>query len=389
MRRVQPTSDRVRAPAFLQRPAWPVAMADLEEYRSKRHKGKTPEPLARKRKRKRGAPIFVVQRHSARNLHYDFRLERDGVLLSWALPRGVPLRARERALAVHVEDHPLEYAGFEGDIPAGEYGGGWVEVWDKGTYEIERERPDGTLTVILHGDKLTGEWALVPAQARRPGAQLADRARRQGRRRRPGGDATSRCSPRPAKRIPSGAGWTFEIAWDGTRALAPMEGARARFEHTGGAKLDARTKALLGRMPRAIRTSECVLDGVICAFDEGVAYVVFDLLELETVSLLDTPVVATARADSRICSTITSARCGSRRPMTTERRCARRRARRASASSRSAWTRRIAREWSATTGDCSRRRYASTASTRRLSSGASRSRASRRRRGCGSRRSSG
>ena len=108
--------------------------------------------------------MFVVQRHSARALHYDFRLERDGVLLSWALPRGVPLRAGERSLAVHVEDHPLDYADFEGEIPAGEYGGGSVEVWDRGTYELQRERPDGTLTVILHGRKLQGEWALVPAR---------------------------------------------------------------------------------------------------------------------------------------------------------------------------------------------------------------------------------
>ena len=133
-------------------------MADLEEYRAKRRAGNTPEPLESSRKRKRGDPIFVVQRHSARRLHYDLRLERDGVLLSWALPRGVPLRAGERSLAVHVENHPLEYATFEGDIPAGQYGAGWVEVWDRGTYEIQRERPDGTLTVILHGDKLEGEW---------------------------------------------------------------------------------------------------------------------------------------------------------------------------------------------------------------------------------------
>ena len=83
-------------------------MPDLEEYRAKRNEGETPEPLKPKRKRKRGDPIFVVQRHSARRLHYDLRLERDGVLLSWALPRGVPLRGGERALAVHVEDHPLE-----------------------------------------------------------------------------------------------------------------------------------------------------------------------------------------------------------------------------------------------------------------------------------------
>ena len=92
---------------------------NLEEYRAKRNAGKTPEPLEARRKRKRGDPMFVVQRHSARRLHYDLRLERDGVLLSWALPRGVPLRGGERALAVHVEDHPLEYADVRGRHPGG------------------------------------------------------------------------------------------------------------------------------------------------------------------------------------------------------------------------------------------------------------------------------
>jgi DNA ligase D-like protein (predicted 3'-phosphoesterase) len=263
-------------------------MADLEEYRAKRHAGKTPEPLKGSRKRKSGAPIFVVQRHSARRLHYDLRLERDGVLLSWALPRGVPLRGGERSLAVHVEDHPLEYATFEGDIPAGQYGAGWVEVWDRGTYEIQRERPDGTLTVILRGGRLNGEWALVPA--RLDGEErnwLIVRAAKDG-----AVGPVREYAPmraREAKRMPSGPGWAFEIAWDGTRALAPMEGARARFEHGGGDAIDSRTKALLNRMPRAVRTSECVLDGVICAFPEGVAYVVFDVLELEGAALLDTP----------------------------------------------------------------------------------------------------
>ena len=96
--------------------------------------------------------------------------------------------------------------------------------------------------------------------------------------------------PRAASRIPTGDGWTFEIAWDGTRALAPMEGARARFEHDRGKKFDARVKDLLNRMPRAVRTSECVLDGVICSFEgEGEAYVVTDLLELEGTPLLDRP----------------------------------------------------------------------------------------------------
>ena len=171
-----------------------------------------------------------MQRHSARRLHYDLRLEREGVLLSWALPRGVPLRAGERSLAVHVEDHPLEYATFEGDIPAGQYGAGWVEVWDRGTYEIQRERPDDTLTVILHGDKLEGEWALVPA--RLDGEErnwLIVRAAKDS-----AIGPAQHYEPmrsREAKRVPGGSGWAFEIAWDGTRAVSPMEGARARFEH--------------------------------------------------------------------------------------------------------------------------------------------------------------
>src|SRR4026208_735581 len=109
------------------------------------------------------APIFVVQRHAARSLHYDFRLERDGVLLSWAVPKGVPLAVGERHLAVHVEDHPLDYGDFEGEIPAGQYGAGTVEIWDRGTYELVEEKKDGGLTVRLHGERLDGLWTLVPA----------------------------------------------------------------------------------------------------------------------------------------------------------------------------------------------------------------------------------
>jgi bifunctional non-homologous end joining protein LigD len=89
--------------------------------------------------------------------------------------------------------------------------------------------------------------------------------------------------------VPTGPEWAFEIAWDGVRALAPMEGARAHFQHDAGDELDERTRKLLGRMPRAVRTSDCVLDGVICSFDEGVAYVVIDLLDLEGESLIDLP----------------------------------------------------------------------------------------------------
>src|SRR5262245_32652350 len=118
----------------------------LDEYEKKRTRGKTPEPFAGKAKRGK-SPRFVVQRHDARRLHYDFRLERAGALASWAVPKGIPLRRGERHLAVHVEDHPLEYADFEGTIPAGEYGAGTVEIWDRGTYELVEEKKNGGLTV--------------------------------------------------------------------------------------------------------------------------------------------------------------------------------------------------------------------------------------------------
>ena len=109
-------------------------------------------------------PIFVVQRHDARRLHFDFRIERGGALQSWAVPKGIPLRKGQRHLAVHVEDHPLDYATFEGEIPAGEYGAGTVEIWDSGHYELVEEKRDGGLTVRLHGERLDGLWTLVPTR---------------------------------------------------------------------------------------------------------------------------------------------------------------------------------------------------------------------------------
>src|SRR5213075_2190198 len=118
-----------------------------------------------KGKKKAGKkPIFVVQRHDARRLHYDFRLELNGALASGAVPKGVPLEPGQRALAVHVEDHPVDYATFEGEIPKGNYGAGTVEIWDNGTFELVEEKKDGGLTVRLHGRRLEGTWTLVPAK---------------------------------------------------------------------------------------------------------------------------------------------------------------------------------------------------------------------------------
>src|SRR3954447_22066570 len=134
----------------------------LSEYRRKRDPKRTSEPF-KGTKRRGKLPIFVVQRHDARRLHYDFRLERDGALASWAVPKGVPLTTGGRALAVHVEDHPLSYATFEGEIPKGQYGAGQVEVWDKGVYELVDSKSNGQLWVKLFGERLEGVWSLIPA----------------------------------------------------------------------------------------------------------------------------------------------------------------------------------------------------------------------------------
>src|SRR5438445_4457318 len=115
-------------------------MAKLETYKRKRDPRKTPEPFGGKRGKQ---PIFVVQRHDARRLHYDFRLERNGALASWAVPKGVPLEPGQQHPAVHVEDHPLEYATLAGEIPKGQYGAGTVEIWDSGTYDLVEEKRDG------------------------------------------------------------------------------------------------------------------------------------------------------------------------------------------------------------------------------------------------------
>lgn len=147
----------------------------LEEYRKKRDFGRTPEPAGGLRPEPPGAGLlYVVQKHAARRLHYDFRLELDGVLLSWAVPKGPSLNPRDRRLAARVEDHPLEYGSFEGTIPQGEYGAGTVELWDRGTWEPEGDPhaglDKGDLKFTLHGEKLRGSWVLVRMKTR-PGRE--------------------------------------------------------------------------------------------------------------------------------------------------------------------------------------------------------------------------
>ena len=147
----------------------------LEEYRRKRKFSKTPEPPGRVGRGSGRNRIFVVQKHDATRLHYDFRLEMNGVLASWAVPKGPSLNPAVKRLAIRTEDHPIEYADFEGLIPEGQYGAGTVMVWDKGTYDPEDElSPEqqlarGEVKVVLHGKKLRGGLVLVY-----PGRRLAE-----------------------------------------------------------------------------------------------------------------------------------------------------------------------------------------------------------------------
>jgi bifunctional non-homologous end joining protein LigD len=275
---------------------------NLAEYRRKRRPDATPEPFGAAA-RDGDAPVFVVQRHSARRLHYDFRLERDGALASWAVPKGIPMAPGTRRLAVHVEDHPLDYAGFEGEIPAGQYGAGTVEIWDSGTYETVSEKSDGGLTVRLRGRRLRGTWALAPAGLDGdPKNWLIIRKREPD----PHAWPDERYPPMLARlgdAPPPGDAWAHEIKWDGYRTMARLRAGEPSLWSRNDQDLTERFAAVARRLERAIRTSECVLDGEVCALDpqgrprfgllqrsEGtLVYAVFDLLELEGEPVLERP----------------------------------------------------------------------------------------------------
>jgi bifunctional non-homologous end joining protein LigD len=286
-------------------------VAQLSEYRRKRDPKQTPEPRGLARKGRRKAPIFVVQRHAARRLHYDFRLERDGVLASWAVPKGVPLEPGQQHLAVHVEDHPLEYATFEGEIPKGQYGAGTVEIWDEGTYELLDEKKDGGLTVQLEGKRLQGTWALVPAKlSGDPKNWLLLRKRDDSKTSQQTVTKSERATYAPmlatlADDVPAGSGWLFEVKWDGYRAITRVAGGEATLTSRRGNDLTARFSSVAKAIEAAVRTPDCILDGEVCALDERgrssfsamqqgkpdtpIVYYVFDVLEADGEPLLELP----------------------------------------------------------------------------------------------------
>ncbi len=238
---------------------------DLADYDAKRDFAKTPEPPARKSRGKRTspAPRFVVQEHHARALHWDLRLERGGVLVSWAVPKGIPRDPKRNHLAVHTEDHPMEYLSFAGDIPAGEYGAGSMRVWDAGTYETHKWS-DREVMITFHGDRVQGRYVLFRTRDKQWMIHRMD----------PPQDAGIASAPddlRPMyatlmKHSPAGDGWAWELKWDGIRALGYVDGGRLELFTRNGNEVTHRYPELR-KLGERLGARDAVLDGEIVAFD--------------------------------------------------------------------------------------------------------------------------
>lgn len=207
-------------------------------------------------------PSFVVQEHHARRLHWDLRLERDGVLVSWALPKGVPTDPGKNHLAVQTEDHALGYGGFQGRIPAGDYGAGEVAIWDRGTYE-EAKWGQTEIKVTLHGERLQGSYVLFPTGGKN---WLIHRSK----------DPPVAAEPMPSRirpmlalagELPAGDGWAFEFKWDGVRGMAYVTDSRLRLVSRTDNDL-TRTFPELGGLAEQLTPHSAVLDGEIVALDE-------------------------------------------------------------------------------------------------------------------------
>lgn len=286
----------------------------LQDYQRKRSFDQTPEPRGDGQPEGEAGNRFVIQEHHARRLHWDFRLERFGVLVSWAVPRGLPETPEENRLAVHTEDHPLEYLTFEDEIPSG-YGAGQVKIWDSGTYETEKFTDDKVI-VQLHGERVRGKYALFRTNK----DWLIHRMDPPEPGYAPLPEPFPPMFATPAELPDDGDGddgsWGFEVRWDGVRALAFCDHARLRLV---GRDLGDLTKLYpeLSGLAIALGGHRAVFDGTVVTFDEAgqpsfellqrrmhltsdawirkgrretpVTYILFDLLHLDGRSLLDVP----------------------------------------------------------------------------------------------------
>ena len=283
----------------------------LGPYRKKRDFAATPEPEPGSVPEAAQAR-YVVQEHSARAMHWDLRLEHEGTLASWAVPRGIPHDPRKNHLAVRTEDHPLEYLEFHGDIPEGEYGAGTMRIWDRGTFELHKFRADEVM-VTFHGERLQGRYVLFRTDGKNWMIHRMDPPQDADREPMP-----EKLEPMLARTgdLPAGDGWAYEVKWDGVRAIGYADGGRLRLASRRGNDITPRYPELR-ELGRVLGTREAVLDGEVIAFgDDGrpsfqklqarmhlasesavrraaasspVTYVIFDLLFLEGRSLLALP----------------------------------------------------------------------------------------------------
>jgi bifunctional non-homologous end joining protein LigD len=240
-------------------------MSPLDEYRRKRNAARTPEPVPARAGRGRKPPgaTFVIQEHHATSLHWDLRLERDGVLVSWAVPRGLPPDPEVNHLAVHTEDHPMEYAEFSGEIPKGEYGGGSMTIWDGGTYETEKWS-DREVKIVLHGsDPLTrGRFVLFQTDGKNWMIHRMDSPPFSGWRALPGPLAPMLATP---SRMPSAREdheWCYELDVPGVRCLVESSGGRVRVFSQQGESL-TRAVPEMRFLGEALGVTQVLLDGVL------------------------------------------------------------------------------------------------------------------------------
>src|SRR3954468_6162075 len=283
----------------------------LESYRAKRDFEKTAEPSGDENAGGEGR--FVIQEHNARRLHWDLRLEHEGVLVSWALPRGVPRHPDENRLAVHTEDHPLEYLDFHGEIPKGEYGAGTMEVWDRGTYDAEKFR-EGEVIATFHGERMQGRYALFSTRGKDWLLHRMD----------PPADPSYEPMPdkitpmlaRPGELPRDERNWGFEVKWDGIRTVAFLDHGHITLQGRNFTDFTPRYPEVRD-LARELGARRVILDGEVVAFDaEGrpsferlqtrmhlasdsavrrrvkdtpVTYVIFDLLYLDGHSTMALP----------------------------------------------------------------------------------------------------
>ncbi|MBB2937589.1 bifunctional non-homologous end joining protein LigD [Amycolatopsis bartoniae] len=292
-------------------------MADLSEYRRKRDPKRTPEPVPAEEALPKGDDdTFVIQEHHARRLHWDVRFEREGVLVSWAVPKGLPPLPDTPRLAVHTEDHPLEYSTFEGTIPAGEYGGGVMKIWDRGFYET-LHWGDHKVEVVLHGSRVRGKYLFVNRHSQEEQrdwiVRRLDPPQRKDFAELP--EFVQPMVPRKGNLPADDAEWAYEFLWAGERAQARVEGGRLELRDADGHEITELYPELKG-LGEELGSTEVLLDGELIAMEDGrpspaalsrraeaadaraakrlvtrtpVLYLPFDVLHLDGRSQLDQP----------------------------------------------------------------------------------------------------